>query len=318
MTEPALDAPTMNRLAFIRLLYFQAVELAKRPEPLSSASVLTFHDTVELFLILAAEHLGAPALPRDGAFLEYWRTLRPQRGYDKGVQLSGHTALGRLHHVRNDFKHAGRLPTRAEAEDAFSSVRRFLEDNTPKVFGIEFGDIDLVDVIPQIHIRNKLRAADAAEAAGKRTEAMGLLGSIFTGQFDPLDRRGRPFRFGRTLDPWIDNQEEPDEEGTNEGVPGQEGEAGKALEKIHEDLGRLGGGLAQVTDAVGQLQKAMRVIALGIDYGQFLRFEALTDVDLFHAATREEYNFCMQFAIDTAFRLADVEANAIPPSWWDW
>ena len=57
------------------------------------------------------------------------------------------------------------------------------------------------------------------------------------------------------------------------------------------------------------MQKAMRVIALGIDYGRFLRFEALTDMDLFYAPTREEYDYCVQFVIDAAFRIAEVEAN---------
>jgi hypothetical protein len=39
-------------------LYQQGIEQARRPEPLSLASLLTFHDSVELFLVLAADHLG--------------------------------------------------------------------------------------------------------------------------------------------------------------------------------------------------------------------------------------------------------------------
>jgi hypothetical protein len=160
---------------------------------------------------------------------------------------------------------------------------------------------------------------------------MGLLGSAFTGEFDPRDRRGVPFRFGRTLDPWILGQEDLDEDDLDEKEPDEEepddeeSDPAKVEETKPRDLGALEARLGQVTEAVGQvteaveqMQKAMRVIALGIDYGQFLRFEVLTDVDLFHNATREEYNFCVQFVIDAAFRLADVEANTIPPSWWDW
>jgi hypothetical protein len=325
-----LDPGTVKRLAFIRLLYLQGVEQARRTEPLSLASLLTFHDSVELFLVLASDHLGAPLPRRDPNFLDYWQILRRTETFPAGVALSGQPGMDRLNRHRNSLKHAGAFPSREAVEDAHSSVRRFLEDNTPKVFGIEFGDIGLVDVIPQPAIRNKLRAADAAEAAGNRAEAMGLLGSVFTGEFDPPGRRGVPFRFGRTVDPWLlgqeDTDEEPDEEESDGEEPDEEqSDPAKVEETKPRDLGTLEARLGQVTeaveqvtDAVGQMQKAMRVIALGIDYGRFLRFEVLTDVDLFHNATREEYNFCMQFVIDAAFRLADVEANAVPPSWWDW
>lgn len=68
MAAIELDPTKMNRLAFIRLLYLQAVDSSNRSGPLSAASVLTFRDIVELFLILAAEHRNAPALSRDGAF----------------------------------------------------------------------------------------------------------------------------------------------------------------------------------------------------------------------------------------------------------
>jgi hypothetical protein len=48
MTDPALNASTMSHLAFVRMLYQQGVEQARRPEPLSYASLLSFHDSVEL------------------------------------------------------------------------------------------------------------------------------------------------------------------------------------------------------------------------------------------------------------------------------
>jgi hypothetical protein len=63
MATPVTDPRIMRRLAFIRLLYQQGVGQSQLPEPLSFSCVLTFHDTIELFVILAAEHLQA-ALPQ--------------------------------------------------------------------------------------------------------------------------------------------------------------------------------------------------------------------------------------------------------------
>lgn len=66
MTQP-LDPLTVQRLAFIRFLYEQGVSQADQPEPLSATAVLSFHDAVELFLRLAAEHLHVN-LPTDVKF----------------------------------------------------------------------------------------------------------------------------------------------------------------------------------------------------------------------------------------------------------
>jgi hypothetical protein len=58
MRENSLPTESMRRLAFIRALYQQGVEQSGQLEPWTAASVLSFHDAVELFMILSAEHLN--------------------------------------------------------------------------------------------------------------------------------------------------------------------------------------------------------------------------------------------------------------------
>ena len=60
----------MKRLVFIKYLYTQGLTQSKQSPPLSSASVLSFHDAVELFLHLTLEHVGASK--KDPSFMEYW------------------------------------------------------------------------------------------------------------------------------------------------------------------------------------------------------------------------------------------------------
>lgn len=116
-----LDRAKMNRLAFIRLLYLQGIEQYSQPRPLSAASILTFHDTAELFLILAADHLQAGPVSQNPSLLQYWTVLRPRRGFT-GVELSGQHGIARLISVRNDLKHLGALPSAEAVDDARSSV----------------------------------------------------------------------------------------------------------------------------------------------------------------------------------------------------
>jgi hypothetical protein len=53
-----LPETTARRLAFVRYLYGVAVQQSRYPEPLYGTSILTFHDSIELFLQLASEYLN--------------------------------------------------------------------------------------------------------------------------------------------------------------------------------------------------------------------------------------------------------------------
>jgi hypothetical protein len=77
----------------------------------------------------------------------------------------------------------------------------------------------------------------------------------------------------------------------------------------------------------------MRVIALGLDFGEYHRFQKLvpgfvygsdeeeeTEVTVgayhyLYAPSDEEYEFCLRFVISAALRLAELEALTADPSW---
>lgn len=168
MASPSVDAPTMNRLAFIRMLYQQGIDQARRPEPLSFASLQSFHDCVELFLVLAKDHLRAPLPRRDPNFLDYWQILRCTETFPAGVGLSGQPGMDRLNRYRNALKHAGAFPGCEAVEDALTTTASFFENNTPIVFGVAFDAIDMTDVVPQDDVRSRLKAAAATETGKRR------------------------------------------------------------------------------------------------------------------------------------------------------
>lgn len=75
-------------------------------------------------------------------------------------------------------------------------MRRFLEENTPLVFGIAFADIDMAEVIPQQPVADKVRQANAAAGSGDLVEAMDLLSEAYEAIFDS-PRPGRRDQIGR-------------------------------------------------------------------------------------------------------------------------
>ena len=69
-----LTAPTLEMLAFIRYMYNLAMEQSRQPEPIGTVSLLTFHDSVELFLDLACDQFDVPS-KKTMEFKDYWSAL---------------------------------------------------------------------------------------------------------------------------------------------------------------------------------------------------------------------------------------------------
>lgn len=298
----------MGRLAFVRLFFQQGIAQSRQPEPLNVSSVLTLHDAAELFLQVVADHRGV-SLPIIVHFPEYWKLLDPTKA-PNGVALTGKRSMSKLNDLRNAFKHHGTLPSVAAIAQACADVRAFLEANTLTVFGMPFDTIDMAEVIPQTAVRDKVRAATASAAGGDFTEAMGLLAEAHDELFDLVPRPPGPsrvVRFGDTIRPIAEHE-------IADTLRPPQGDRRLATGHYRN----LASGIADLMKAATEMQLAIRVMALGIDYRQFARFKRLTPWIAYHldqhterrartgyAPTSDEFEFCRQFLITAALRIAE-------------
>lgn len=323
MTTPPVTPQTMERLAFVRLLHQQGVEQSRLPEPLSFTCVLTFHDAIEMFLILASEHLGISVNDRTAFVPRYFDGFHPDKNPKKGVELSGRNGVKRLTDLRNGFKHANTWPGPRGIEDSRADTASFFEENTPKVFGVAYDQIDMADLVPQEQTRKLIKRAATLNRAGSRTEAMARLQQAFQEMFHQHIRPGRssPFSFGRNL---------PSMMRFDSLIRAATGNSHGPTYRATEELGKH---LEAIYEATTQMQASMRVIALGLDFSEYHRFQKLvpgfvygpgeeeeTEVIVrsyhaLYAASDEEYEFCLRFVISAALRLAQLEALAADPSW---
>lgn len=313
----------MRRLAFIRLLHQQGTQQSRLPDPLAAACVLTYHDAVELFLILASEHLKI-TIPDHGPFIKrFWDGLHPDKAGPNGVDLAGKVGMKRLTTQRNSFKHDAAHPAGTVIEQARVDATQFFEDNTPKVFGVPFDGIDMADLVPQAGTRDKIKKASEVEAAGDRTQALGWLVEAF----DEL------FKIASPTSSWSPS---PYSFGMNINHPMSESDIAQILRQPDEHsrrkptrgASRLAEELFIVRESVRSLQKGMRVMTLGIDYHEYQRFEVLSPMvwrahedhlELHtpdgYAPTAEHWAFCQQFVITAALRIADAMAHRQRPPW---
>lgn len=321
MTTPApLSPQTMERLAFIQMLHQQGVDQSHQPEPLNYTCILTFHDAIELFLMLAGEHLALPVDDKKPFMVRYFDNLHPNK-VAGGVEFAGRNGVKRITDLRNSFKHAHTWPGASGIDQSRADSASFFEENTPKVFGISYDEINMADLVTQPQARQKVKEAAAGWDAGDACEAMALLvdASVALFRDHPMEYRNRwPFSFGDDIHYPLDVRKisavlwQP-EHNSRRGVPTRGAE-------------QLGKQLHLVTSAVQEMQQAMRMMSIGIDYRDQHRFDQLTpfvgythdgerhvNADANYAPTREDFAFCRRFVITVSLRLAELEAYPDPP-----
>ena len=316
MTTP-LDPKTVEQLAHVRLLHQQGNEQSRRPEPLSAPAILSFHDAVEMFYVVACDHLGIPASV-DTKFNQYWTMIQA-----KVTSLVQRRGLEMLNRARNDYKHNFQIPGARRIHDARDVVNEFLVASTPVIFGVDYSSVSMVDVVMQPNIKALLRTADSANGAGDRVEAMISVVDAWEALFEPVpgrtDERPDPLRFGPRISRWMSEHD----------IAGYlyHQDASRQRPQGNSNIAKL---LVEVTEVVTELQHAAQVTAVGIDYAEYLRFRSLTPRRLgymdghweyrahgAYAPTEEHVAFCVQFVVAAAVRLAATEAQLDEPPWVD-
>lgn len=189
-------------------------------------------------------------------------------------------------------------------------VTTFFTDAAALVFGIDFAHIDLIDMVARQETVQALRDAQTHADIGDYVTATAGLAIAFNDMLDHYSRHqhfgvGDLFGFGSTL---------------HELNPGF-----ARPERIALRQGRLGDVVQHVqalTNVAAPLQRAMRMIALGIDYRRYVEFDVLTPRvnGYFDRSTRyvvtkahenlteQDYQTCKRFVIESALQAAKADA----------
>ncbi len=293
----------VKRLAFIRYLYKVGVEQSNQPEPLNAVSLLSFHDAAELFLHLAAEHCKVTT--KDIKFMDYWDKI--DQNIPSG-QITQKGPMRRLSEARAQLKHHGTAPSKLDMEAFRATVTNFFQENTPKVFGIGFDSVSLVDLVAYDGAKSKLRSAQNLIQSGDAKRAIQDVAESFVLLIDEYEQEtisefgSSPFSFGPVM----------------------------AFETSTMDVeGRMKDFVDKVNKSITSMQYAIKIIGLGFDYRKFSKFESLTPTVLMHEygtdgrnplydiyveeppsqVTLEDCRFCLDYVIECAIRLQDFDYN---------
>jgi hypothetical protein len=303
MIKKMLDESVTKRLAFIKYMYKVAVELSERPEPLCSASILTFHDAIELFLQLASERLDVSK--KDISFMAYWSLLSPKL---PNSGLTQKESMRRLNNARSSLKHYGTSSSKSDIEAFRASATDFFEGNTPLVFGVEFSDLSLIELVQCIDAKNNLKVAEELLKENKIEDALDKVALAFAQLIDDYVRR-KPGRFLSCESTTF---------------------LGSSLSSSLKRFGssnserELAAFIDNVKKSIESLQEAVKIISLGLDHRRYVKFRLLTPYIVKHLdetyhiipkgqrgsrgiPTVEDVQFCIDFVIESAVTIQEFD-----------
>ncbi|MEU2866787.1 hypothetical protein [Streptomyces mirabilis] len=115
---------------------------------------------------------------RDPFIKRFFEGLHPSN-FPGGVELHGQYGIKRLNDLRNGFKHTAGFPGPNAIADVKADTAHFFLENTRRVFGFAFDDVDLAEVVQHDQTRAHLKTAAQLNSEGSLLEAMGTLAIAF-------------------------------------------------------------------------------------------------------------------------------------------
>jgi len=297
-------------LATVRYLYDLALQQSRQPGLRRGAAILTFHDTIEMFLVLALQDHDAYSARRNYNFHEYWAELEKV-----GVNVTQAGTMESLNKVRVQFKHHAIPPSTGAVENARVNVRDFLVENTAAVFGVNFEDISMASAVSFFErTRTYLEQAESLVAASQYDDALGRIAFAFELLLKDYQASRSPGRSRRYQHPFS---------GIFRGLDFRMMalSGGPSLPSPIAD--RLDDFARSVRERFDAILTELEIIGLGIDYQRHARFVDLTPMVITHGrenpaewarteadpdkpATLEGCRFCFDFVIDSALRLQET------------
>lgn len=147
MTEEII----IQRLSLIKHLYLTGVEQSEQPETIAYSSIMLFHDSIDMFMQLVSEKKGIKIKDREKIYLMDFFTKIPELKLEPSIK--------KINDRRNSLKHNGQIPAKIEINECKIIAKLFFEENTSIIFGIDFNEVSLFNLIPYTSVREYLEKA---------------------------------------------------------------------------------------------------------------------------------------------------------------
>ncbi|QXP78808.1 MULTISPECIES: hypothetical protein [Winogradskyella] len=285
-----------KRLSHIKQLFNIGIGQSSQHENIAVFSILAFHDSIEMFLKLLAEHKGINA--SKFSFLDYWGKI---------PDLTLKESMRNLNARRVNIKHKGLLPAKSEIEISKVNAIDFFNQNTIKQFDIEFTDVSLIELIGYKKVKEYLNKSQTALNTGNTAHSIENCAYAFEELLHTYEKNksvwgDSPFSVGADMTFMSSFSMGVSRDGNDNGI------------------GKLAEFIDKVKDSIEGLQRAVKITSFGIDYKEYVKFNILTptvtrfiggNVDCQIRGerkwTNENCQYCIDFVVKSALNLQEFD-----------
>jgi len=290
-----MEPTFLKRLSFIKYLFSIGLYQSRQPEPLYGVSILSFHDSVELFLQLSLEKLNISKNSQN--FMDYWNIIDNNLN---NTTLSQKESMKRLNKARVNLKHHGIIPSKLDIEVFRATTSAFFNENCPAIFRIDFDNIYLIDIIKFERSKELLKQANSNFEKGLVNESLQKIVLAFEYLISDYEESKRdrfhrsPFFFGESMRLF---------RSSNLGLG------------FHEN-----NFVDKITESIEAIQKAITILSFGIDYKKYVKYRSIVPTVIFTGEgtpnfcsdremtlSKEDLDFCINFIIESALKLQEFD-----------
>ena len=284
-----------KRLTFIKQLFKIGIAQSYQAESVAFFSILSFHDSIEMFLILLAEKKNIKSEKFN--FMDYW---------EKIPDLTLKESMRNLNDRRKNIKHKGLLPAKSEIEISRVSTIEFFDQNTKAQFNIDFQDISLLELINYPIVLKYLKKSEKYLNESQFNESIENAAFAFDELITTYENNKSfwnqsPFFFGDRI----------------RSISSRRILQSISITERSHDFEDF---IDSMKESVQAIQKATKIMGFGIDYKEYAMFKILTptitrlmsgqliaEIMRKKKWTPENCQYCIDFVIDSALKLQEFD-----------
>ena len=290
----------IKRLAFAKYLIERGNQESVNSEPLSSIALLHYHDALELSFDLVLEDKGINT--NNLSFMQYFDKVNEWLKNNGKDEISLRPSLVKLKDRRVNLKHKGLFPSKTDIEESKFTANNLFEELCKNVYGLDAQKISLVELIEnqrvKVFIKEAINSYDSDQK--KSIEKISLSFEFLLRDYEQSKRDSffrSPFNFGKDM---------------------------AFLDSFSMGLNRrdkLSGFIDNVKESIEAMQKAIKVLAFGLDYKKYIKFRLLIPEPIWYIGSdmpkvplnqdakisKEDLNFCINYLVECSLKLQEFD-----------
>jgi hypothetical protein len=158
----------LHRIVNAKYVLQRAAKMQDESSEISlSISLLLMHDAIEMLMIAVLDHLQISVKPKR-EFMDFWSEIK-QAGHPHAPDLIPMQSLNKL---RVALKHNGNPPNPKQVRELMPRTIGFFENVLSTYCQISYGDVSLIDLVPDQEVRDLLRGSREKFASSKIVDSL--------------------------------------------------------------------------------------------------------------------------------------------------